>query len=149
MGEPAGKRFACHVLADDGYRLRCGGVLGTEVAASQDAESAWSLKYAVADDVVVTFTSRSTGMPGTRMLVFQLPSMKGERRKAGRLHSRKRVDAVLDLMEQDIEAGIVPLVARDVGVDVEAQHIFLVEAGVDTVQVDERAQEETGATIKT
>ena len=57
----------------------------------------------------------------------------------------KRVDALLDLLEQHLEAGIVVLVAGDGGVDVQAQHVLLVEAGVDMVQVDERAQEEAGA----
>ncbi len=144
MGEPFREESTRHVLADNGHVLRCGSVLGVKGAAGQDGNLHGG-EVPIADDVVVTSTLRFTGMPGTRMELFQLPSPNVKAEKAGRFDSRKRIDAVLDLLEKNLEAGIVVLVAGKVGVDVQAQHILLVEAGVDTVQVDERAQEETGS----
>ena len=144
MGEPAGNRVramcslmmatCCDVAVSCGPKVRPARMGICMVA-----------KYAVADDVVLHVHVAIHGHAGNADAAVPAALVKGEGREAGRLHSRKRAYAVLDLFEETCEAGIVALVAGDVGVDVQAQHIFLVEAGVDTVQVDERAQKETGS----
>ena len=110
---------ARHVLADDGYALRPSSVLRRKTVAGQDG-NLHRLEIAVADDVMVHVHVLILRHAGYADAGIPATLEKGERGKAGRFDSRKRVDTVLDLLEEGSEAGIVALIASYVGVDVEA-----------------------------
>ena len=68
--------------------------------------------------------------------------------EAGGLDSRDGGDALLNLLVERGHAWIVGGEASGGRVDLEAQNAFLVEAGIDVVEVDETSQEEHGADQK-
>jgi len=78
-------------------------------------------------------------MPGTVISPFQLPSRKVKEEK---LAAWTPVgDGVV---ERDL-AWVVVFEACRAEVDFEAEHVFLVEAGIDVGEIDEAAQEEAGS----
>src|SRR5580692_5060520 len=113
--------------------LRCGCILWPEAAAGQD-RNLHGPEIRISDDVVryVHAAIHRYARYADRAVPTAL--VKGEGREAGGLDSRKPIDAVFDLLEQHGEAGIAVLVSGDSGIDVQTQHILLVETGIDTAQ---------------
>ena len=100
------------------------------------------LKYALPMMLCGTLTLRSIGMPATKIVVFQLPSLNVNAEKLGGLDPRQCVHASLNLVVEQLETRIVILVAGQGIVDIHPQHVLLVEARPGAAQVDERPQKE-------
>ena len=143
-GIARGKQGFGDVFTDDGHVLRGGCVLRTEGAAGEKRDL-HDFEVAVADDVLMdadVFVMRHAldedGVTPTALV-------KGECGKAGGLDARQSADARLDLLKSVAETRVFGLETGGVGVDLQAQDVLAIEAGVDAAEVNEAAQEESGA----
>ena len=68
--------------------------------------------------------------------------VKGERGEAGGFHIWQRADTIFDFVIECGRSRLFGLVACRAGIEVEAQDILFVEAGIDIVEIDQTAKKE-------
>ena len=103
------------------------------------------VEVAGANDVVLDIEIMVDRYAGDNDVAVPTAFVKGEVREAGRAHTVKGAHPLFDLLIKRWQSRVIFLVAGRAGVDLQTKDILLVEAGVDVVEVNQAAQEESGA----